>query len=302
MTQIILTHSDLTNYLRCRRQFKWSVVDDWTKPDASVGPLALGTRVHAAIEAFHLTGEDPVDAHTALVLKARAKEDSAPDWVRKQLEDDILVGMNCVMAYRQWVLDEDPYGKWRRIGIEQTVETELLGGRVLLRGKLDLLLQDPDTGVLLLEDYKTMAATRTEAAQNHVLRTYQHKVYAHTLENEGHTVGGARYIHLKKVKSLSRTTNPVIVSDVPAMRRTSRVAVAYLEQICSEILGLMAAEEETGWYPHPQDSCSWCIYRNPCLLADEGRGAEKIALADQFQHGTRLSRYITPSLSVGEAP
>jgi hypothetical protein len=35
------------------------------------------------------------------------------------------------------------------------------------------------------------------------------------------------------------------------------------------------------------------VYRNPCLLATEGRGAEDRALADKYQHGIRLNRYVS---------
>lgn len=290
---IVLTHSDIQNYLRCRRMFKWSVVDDWTKEDSLTGALALGTRVHAAIEGFHRTGVDPVEIHNDLAQAARTKADAGPDWLRDQLESDLLVGHNCVVAYRAWVLTEKPYDDYDVIGIEEIVTTEVLGGRAILQGKVDLLLKHRGNGLVLMEDFKTMAATRANQAQDYVLRTYQHPWYANALTAMGHKVNGARYIHLKKVKDLSRTTDPVIVTPAPAMARTSRVTLGYIEEIVAEILGLIARGDETGWYPTPADSCSWCIYRNPCLLAGEGRGAERMALADQFSHGTRLNRYVT---------
>lgn len=291
---IILTHSDLQSFMRCRRLFKWSVVDDWTLPEPDTGALSLGSRVHAAVEGFHNTGEDPVDVHVRLAQEARARTENAPQFIKDQLEVDILVGTNCAMAYRRWIANENPYKDWKVIGVERMVETPMLNGRVILRGMIDLLLEGtgPNEGQVLLDDLKTVSTTRVEAAQNHVLRTYQHAIYASTLEAQDKIiVTKARYVHLKKVRDLSRATDPVIVTTVPVMRRTTKTAMEYVERILAEMEALIRKDVPSGWYPYPADSCSWCDYRNPCLLATEGRGAEDRALADKFQHGRRLARY-----------
>jgi CRISPR/Cas system-associated exonuclease Cas4 (RecB family) len=250
--------------------------------------------VHAAVEGYHRYGTDPVDVHTELAQEARARTENAPQFVKDNLEVDILVGTNCCMAYRRWMYTEDPYKDWEIIGIERTVETPLLDGRVILRGKIDLLLKGtgPNEGQILLDDLKTVASTRVDAAQNHVLRTYQHAVYASTLEaQDGIAVTKARYVHLKKVRDLSRAAEPVIVTTVPVMRRTTKTSMEYVTRILAEMEVLIQKDVPSSWYPYPQDSCSWCDYRNPCLLATEGRGAEGRALADKYQHGKRLARY-----------
>jgi len=144
-----------------------------------------------------------------------------------------------------------------------------------------------------MDDTKTLAPTRVEAAENMVLRSYQHAIYAHTLEAQDKiTVTKARYIHLKKVRDLSRTTEPVIVSEVPVMRRTTRTSMGYIERVLAEMEVLIRKDTPESWYPYPQDSCSWCQYRLPCLIATEGRGSEDRALADKYQHGKRLARYL----------
>lgn len=285
---MIITHSDIVSFLRCRRLFKWSVLDDWNPPEPKVGPLMLGTRVHAAIEEFHRNGVDPVSAHTALAQQARADVVDDADWVRKQLEDDILIGTNCVMAYRRW-LDTNPYDGWTVAGVEVPVEVPMLNGTVTLRGRIDLLAVNDD--LYMIEDVKTVAPTRVESAMNHVLRTYQHAVYAYALEqSRGATVIRSRYIHLRKVKDLSRTAEPVIVTDVPVVRRTTAQSMEYIERILLEISALSGKNEDDVWYPYPQDSCAWCAYRIPCLLATDGVDASRL-LAEKFQHGIRLARY-----------
>jgi len=631
VTPLVLTHSDIQNFLRCRRLFKFSVVDDWSLPEPDTSALSLGTRVHAAVELFHRDGLDPVDAHTAMAQDARARTENAPQFIKDQLEVDILVGTNCAMAYRRWLFNEDPYKNWEIIGIERAVETPMLGGKVILRGKIDLLLKGtgPNDGQIMLDDLKglsldtpiptpdgwttmgavregdtvfdmdgkpcrvtaksaakqigtyivkfndgsevvcdpehywmvrsghpvpgkgigeiplvarsieeirktlirggqkhhrvpvagpldlpeadlpvdpyllgcwlgdghaysgnitksdsffdhlerqgyalnmrkpdkrrphvvacspvgltaalnaagllqnkhipdiylrgsyqqrlallrglmdtdgtwnqrrgtcvmtgtdkalmmqvhalmvtlglkphlgphraegfglvveaypveisattlipflwpdkadrvtgasdmrvnvsarrvivsvepgpdvptacisvdspshtylcgenmipthnTVATTRVDAAQNYVLRSYQHAVYAHTLEAQDKiAVTKARYVHLKKVRDLSRTPEPVIVTNVPVLRRTTATSMAYIERILVEMEALIRKNQPETWYPYPQDACGWCPYRNPCLLATEGRGAENRALADKFVHGQRLARY-----------
>lgn len=294
MTPLILTHSDVMNFLRCRRLFKYSVVDDFSLPDADTGALSLGSRVHAAVELYHRDGMDPVDAHTSLAQEARVRTENAPQFVRDQLEVDILVGTNCAMAYRRWMYTENPYADWEVIGIERTVETPMLNGRVILRGKIDLLLKGTgkNAGQILLDDLKTVAPTRIDAAQNHALRSYQHAIYASTLQaQDGIEVTKARYVHLKKVRDLSRVPEPVVVTPVPVLRRTTAVSMDFIERMLVEMEALIRKDSPELWYPYPQDSCSWCDYRNPCLLATEGRGVESRALADKYQHGIRLNRY-----------
>lgn len=291
---LVLTHSDLMSFLRCRRLFKFSVVDDWSLPEPDTGALSLGSRVHAAVELFHRDGMDPVDAHTQLAEEARARNENSPQWLKDQLEVDILIGTNACMAYRRWIFTENPYKDWNVIGIERTVETPMLNGRVILRGKIDLLLEGtgPNAGQILLDDLKTTAPTRIDAAQNFVLRSYQHPIYAWTLQQQdGIEVSKARYVHVKKVRDLSRVPEPVIVSTVPVLRRTTKTSMEYIERVLLEMEALIRKDEPSMWYPYPQDSCSWCDYRNPCLLATEGRGSEQQALADKYQHGIRLNRY-----------
>lgn len=291
---LVLTHSDLMAFMRCRRLFKWSVVDDWSLPEPDHGARSLGSRFHAAIELHHRDGLDPVDAHTKLAEEARARNANAPQFIIDQLEVDILVGTNLCMAYRRWLQGERPYRDWNIIGVERVVETPMLNGRVLLRGKIDLLLEGtgPNAGQIMLDDLKSVAPTRIDAAQNHVLRSYQHAIYASTLEKQDKiTVTKARYVHVKKVRDLSRTTDPVIVSVVPVLRRTTATSMQYIERVLTEMAALIQKDQPETWYPHPTDSCSWCDYRTPCLLATEGRGSEQQALADKYQHGKRLARY-----------
>src|SRR5690606_40430293 len=57
----IFTHSDISNFLTCRRKWYYDYVLDYRPPEPLTGPLALGSRVHAALEAYY-KGEttDPV--------------------------------------------------------------------------------------------------------------------------------------------------------------------------------------------------------------------------------------------------
>ena len=48
---ITLSHSDISNYLQCKRKWNWSYLLDYSEPDKLTGALAIGSRVHAAIEA-----------------------------------------------------------------------------------------------------------------------------------------------------------------------------------------------------------------------------------------------------------
>jgi len=288
---LILTHSDISTFLRCRRTFKWSVVDDWNTPDALTGALALGTRVHQAVEMFHTDGIDPVDAHEMLANDDRAKAAATGnDWVEIDLEKDLEYGTNCVIAYRQWLDDTDPYRNLEVVGVERVVDYPLFDGEVIVQGKIDLLLRDTDSGDYKIEDLKTVAPSRISAALNFATRTYQHHVYGTALLDAGFSVRSARYVYLKKVKLLARTADPVQAVDVPVFTRTNHSAQQHLERIVSEIRSAIA-EGDSAFYPTPQDACSWCAYNLPCSVADDGRGTEADVLAEKFQHSARLLRY-----------
>lgn len=160
MTQpIIITHSDLSMFLMCRRRWGWSYVQDFQKPESLVGPLALGSRVHASIEEHYRDGTDPVAVHAELARAAVDEAEAAglPPWTLDQLYEDIIVGRNCVVAHQDWLEKTGEDSMYEVYAVEDTIEAPILGGRVVLRGKTDVIFRHIEDGRLYVNDLKGLA-------------------------------------------------------------------------------------------------------------------------------------------------
>lgn len=295
---ITLTHSDLQAFLGCRRKFDFSYISDFGKPDAPTGPLALGSRVHAAIEAFHRTGIDPVVEHQRLALEdeKRLVEMDAPAWDMDDLYNDMILGRNCIDAYSDWIATEGVYDGFK-IQPEQMLEAPICGGEVLLRGKADLVLEREADGWLFIDDLKTASVKNRSSLPALLEKSYQHHVYMalahHT--NPERVMGGAWYTILYKVKVPERATFPMVERiSAHATWRQAGTKLRQIEQICHEILRMMERRDDIGSvlaYPTPQDSCRWCEFRHPCDLLDDNPLGARALLDDEFTRGRRHVRY-----------
>ena len=297
---ITLTHSDIATFLTCRRKFDLSYINDFAKPEPMTGPLATGTRVHAAIEAWHKHGTDPVDEHQRLALHDEKwlLDAGAPVWSLTELYEDIIVGRNCVNAYMEWVAAEGPYDGYT-VHSEQILEGLICGGEVLLRGKADFVLEREDDGWLFIDDLKTASVHNRTSLPALLEKSYQHHVYmvlAH-LANPERVIGGASYTVLYKVKVPERATHP-LVEVVPAHATWRQAAAQFLrqiEQICYEIIRMMEHRDDIGSalaYPSPQESCRvGGQYRHPCDLIDDNPLGARALLDAEFVRGHRHDRY-----------
>ena len=102
---MVITHSEIHMFLTCRRKWEYYSLQDYSKPEKFDGPLALGSRVHAALEQFYRDGVDPVEVHDTLALQAVKDAEASGLSFFDQLYDDIVVGRNCVKAHQQWLED-----------------------------------------------------------------------------------------------------------------------------------------------------------------------------------------------------
>lgn len=156
---ITLTHSDIAQFLRCRRAWLWGYVNDYSPPEKYTGPLALGSRVHLCLEAMYRDGADPTIVHEELARRdlAHLQESGAPDWDLEKMYEDMVVGRNCITAYCDWLEEEGADHGLVTDAVEHLVEVPILGGKVMLRGKVDVRFRREDDNALLIEDFKGLA-------------------------------------------------------------------------------------------------------------------------------------------------
>lgn len=293
---IVVTHSDIKNFLTCKRLWYWSYVSDYKKPERLVGALATGTRVHASIEHYYKTGEDPIAEHDRLAAADIATlEAEGAGWELDDLYDDIIIGRNCVRAHQEWLAKDGADGQYEVVSVERTIEAEFIPG-VILRCKADVLFRDIDTGFLVVNDLKTDGSW-TGGTREVLERSWQAPTYdiITGLAYPDEIIGGAHYTVMKKMKRPERSTKPLVERwPVPGLVRGRPARRALLEQICRDMLETMERVEAEGTrhaYPSPNPSCRWCEFKNPCDLVDESPLGARAMLDDQYIRGGRHARY-----------
>lgn len=302
-TPIIITHSDISNFLDCRRKWYYDYVLDFRSPERLTGPLALGTRVHAALEAYYNgTTTDPVtwiDQKGKEELAALEVNNDAKPWDLDQMYEDMIVGRNCINLYMDWLTMTGADDNYRTVSTEDKVEAPILGGKVILRGKVDHLKEDISSGLLCSEDWKT-TADWGGGLREQLERSYQHWCYLIALQHvyPERNIECAQYTVLRKVKKIPATVStksPLITRfTVPATRRNIAAKTAQIERIATEMVNLRDKTDPAVFYPSPGRACTWCDYKAPCEIADESVEASVALLSSgKYVHGTRYARYET---------
>ena len=297
-----ISHTDIAQWLRCRRLFDWSYIDEYSEGDRLWGPRACGFRVHAAIEDYHRTGERPLDVFQRL---ATADEkilvsSAAPGWALDEFYSDVVVGRNCCSAYSNWMVREGPYDGYH-LYPEVVLEAPILGGRAILIGKVDLLMVRVSDGWIATDDVKTASVGSRSSLPPTLEKSYQHWVYQvlTRLVHPEQLVGESYYTILYKTKNPARATHPLVERfRVPGAISSLPIKFTQIEAIVSDMLEFLdrrsMADSDHLAYPTPADSCRWCEMRHPCALADENPAAAAAMLKDNFEHGPRHARYDRP--------
>lgn len=297
---VIITHSDISNFLTCRRKWHYDYVLDYRAPERLTGPLALGTRVHSALEAYY-SGEttDPVawiDQKGKDDLAKLEVSDDAKPWDFDQMYEDIIVGRNCLTLYMEWLAESGADEHKRTVTVEEKVEVPILDGRAILRGKVDRLEEDTTSGLYCVNDFKTTGDWSGNLREQ-LERSYQHWCYLIGMQHHypERNVECARYTVLHKVKKLPKTPpkTPLVQQfTVPATRRNMATKRAQIERIATEMINLRDKTDPAVFYPAPGKHCSWCEYKAPCEISDESQEAGLAILsAGKYVRGTRYARY-----------
>lgn len=292
----VITHSDISAFLKCRRAWAWGFVDDVRKAERPVGAAALGKRVHSALELYYGEGADPLVIHDTLAREdiTMLETTDSPAWEVDQLYNEMILGRNCVTAHQDWLEETGADAEFEVAGVEETLEAPILDGRVTLRGRVDVMFRSLNDGLLHINDWKTTGAQGS--VREGFERSYQAHVYlALAAHQPGVEIGGAMYTVIRKTKNLARATRPVVERfRVPATRRVAETKMAQIERICEEMLRVIdeySGGDTNAAYPAPGDPCRWCDYKQPCELQDENENAARAMLDSVYQRGGKHARY-----------
>lgn len=293
-----VSNSEIQTFKDCRRRwylgYKRRLVP---KTKRVSGPLALGTRIHSALEAFY-NGEDLIGSYMKLLEQDRII--AMTEYLDlDELNSEGEMGRIMLEGYINWIQEEGIDAKYEIISNEETLEMPMLDGRVILRGKIDMRLRRKSDGTRLIRDFKTVGQTFAQFAStlnlNEQALTYMLLDTYHNGEND--RAEGALFTLLKKNKQTSRAKPPFygeeeVLHNIFTLRSFWIRLNATLSDMMSVNDALDAgADHRAVAYPRPSNDCTWkCPFFSICGSMDDGSPVEEM-IADLYDVGDPDARY-----------
>lgn len=299
------SNSEIQTFKRCRR--KWYL--GWyrrlrLRNQDPVGALAIGNRVHRALEAWYVPeGDNPTDPRTALEAAiasdweackqayAEIGQEPPPELV-KEFNENTALERAMVEGYMEWLIETGVDSGLRVVAPETYLEAplEVPGSNVdvLLIGKLDVRMIREYDGVRLFMDHKTTLSL-TEPLKT--IRLDEQMLHYHMLEwlsdVEGGRCDGALYNMLRKVKRSARAKPPFY--DRVEVRHNKHELESFRRRLIGviktmlDVIARLEADEDPHVvvYPSPARDCSWsCDFLPVCTMFDDGSRVD--AMLEQY--------------------
>jgi len=293
-----ISNSEIQTFKQCRRRWWLAYYRKLRlKTNRVTGPLALGSRIHIALEAYYTDGEDPVEVHRKLLEQDRLLL-VMDDRDVTELNDEGELGRVMLEGYIEWLAETGADSQLEVIAAEERIAIPLLNGEVELQGKLDMRVRRRTDGVRLFCDHKTAQnfsdITRTAHMDEQML-TY------HLLEalkpDESERCDGGIYNMLRKVKRNASARPPFY--DRLEVRHNNLELRSFWQRVHGSIMQIMAMRKQLDAggdhafvaFPTPSRDCHWrCEFFAICPMFDDGSAVEQ-AVEDLYTEGDPYERY-----------
>ncbi len=278
-----LSNSEIQVFKDCRRKWWLSYYRRLRPREQSMtGALALGSRVHEALDMYYAQNVPLLDAHAQLV--ERDKQLLVDDWRdTSDLDSEAELGRIMLEGYLDWVDENGIDAELEMISTEEIIRMPLMDGKVELQGKLDMRVRRRGDGVRMFRDFKTVGtsfADFTSTAQmNEQILTY---MMLETAQNkEGERSEGGIFTMLKKVKRTANAKPPFY--EQLEVRHNVFTLRSFWQRIHGTITDLLrvkdaldeGAPHQFVAYPSPSRDCKWkCQFYSICPMIDDGSAAE----------------------------
>lgn len=288
--QIVISNSAIQTFKDCRRKY-WLKYVRRLKPKEreTTGALALGTRVHAALEIYYqkiaagMTTEDADIQDTwARLCDDDRMEIIAAGWDTEAFDKEAELGRIMLEGYVEWVESEGIDSDLEILSQEETLSSEMLDGRVLLVGKIDQRVRRKTDNTRLIRDFKTAAQFDTLAKtipQNEQFLLYM--VLEMLKLDEDSRVSGALVTALRKVKRTANSKPPFYMEfevehNIFELRNFYKRLIGEMTQIVQLHDDIEnGADHQVVAYPTPTRDCSWkCEFSAGCQFFDDGSDVE----------------------------
>lgn len=271
--------SELGKFMRCRRQwaltyhYRWGIDPTTANP---TGAALLGTRIHAAMEAYYGYDIDPLTALGVIYdNECNRRPDRAPELMKEREWAETMVS-----GYLDWAAENGLDEEHDIVATEHELETHVFltsGEMAVVSGKLDQIVRRRIDGALQLRDWKTVG---TLGKADTIIIDPQMRIYSALLavSSEGMRVDGALYTMMLRSKRTARAKGPfyeqvfVRYNDEEQRNMMTRVT-GVLDDMDRVIRRLDAgADHRSVAYPNPMpDRCAWdCPFLQVCPLFDDG--------------------------------
>jgi len=296
---IRLSNSEIQTFKDCRRRW-WLTYYRRLQPRNKdmTGALALGSRIHAALDMYYAQGVPLLDAHAELVERDKfllIEQFRDTDALQSEAE----LGRIMLEGYLQWVEDEGIDAELDIVSTEETIIAPLFNGEVELQGKLDMRVRRKIDGVRMFRDFKTVGGSLSDfanlAPMNEQIMTYM--LLESTKVDEKERSEGGIFTMLKKVKRTANARPPFY--EQIEVRHNIFTLRSFWNRIHGAIADLMrvrkALDEGESHslvaYPTPTRDCKWkCQFFTICTMFDDGSSAEQ-ALSEMFEEADPYAYY-----------
>lgn len=302
---LVITQSDIASFKNCRRQwFLSTYLGLRPRHDPPMGPLRLGTRVHAALEQYYAYGFDLVAAYLKIVeeeLESIHASGIIFDETAWRKEADL--GRIMLEGYAQWLEETGADADLETVGVEQKL-THILdidGTPVELRGKVDHRIRNTFTGENFVVDWKTtanMEALMEQAHTSEQLLTYMFLERCVFKDDPEHRLGGATYTMLRKVKRTG-TARPPFYDRIDVRHNEAEIDSYWLKLygVLSDYIRVVkqldaGVDHRIVCYPTPNSSAKWSPFKHVMSMMDDGSRVEDM-INDLFVQQDPHERYNT---------
>jgi len=302
MSEVVrLSNSEIQTFKDCRRRW-WLTYYRRLKPKYQdmTGALALGSRIHQALDDHYSKGIPLLKAHSDLVeidkqlLLVDFRDVS-------NLETEAELGRVMLEGYEQWVEENGIDAELEIISTEETIIAPLFGGEVELQGKLDMRVRRKLDGVRMFRDFKTVGGSLAEfsnmAHMNEQVMTYM--LLEATKVDEKERSDGGIFTLLKKVRRTAAAKPPFY--DQIEIRHNVFTLRSFWNRIHGTITDLMKSRKalDAGEnhqfvvYPRSSRDCKWkCQFFAICPMFDDGSAAEQ-AISEMYEESDPYAYYNT---------
>lgn len=284
--------SEISTFRRCRRKWYLKYYKGWSpQQQPATSAALLGTRIHAALEAYYGYNINPLAALGVIYsAETELRPDAEPE-LRAELDWAYLM----VEGYLDWAAETGIDEEYDVVEVERALEVPILlsnGEMAIVSGKLDQIVRRKMDGALCLRDWKTVG---TLHKADLLVLDEQMRIYSAllTIKSDGMRVDGALYAMLLRSKRTARAKGPfyeqvhINYNGAEHMNMLQRLkgVLDDMERVTRQLdSGLV--EHRVAAYPNPMtDRCGWDCgeFKLICPMFDDNSRVDDALRANYSQ-------------------